>query len=335
VAGGGDRVVVLLPSNARPHLVDVTRRASRRVELAYVGNDEPLPDAVAEAQVLYRPTSFRPPLVQSILQSAPALRWVHVPAAGVDLSLIPPLAERGILLTHSEGTYDVAVGEFAMGLVVAAAKGLPSLVRGQDEGRWLKGGPWEDLEHHPVVPATLAGKTIGIIGLGGIGRVCARAARGFGMRVLAVRRSGQSSALAERVYAPDGLIAMLEQCDYVVIAAPLTEATRGMIGERELAAMKPSAWLINIARGQIIDEPALVRALEAGQIAGAGLDVFATEPLPPDYPFWKMPNVIVAPHVSGLHWEMREVEADHFGAELRRFLRGQPLKSLVDFDLGY
>lgn len=332
---GVPRIVVLLPSNAREHLVEVTRDASRRIHIARVGNDEPLPEELAEAQVFYRPTSLRAPTVDAILDGAPSLRWMHVPAAGVDGSIIPKLAARGILLTHSEGTYDVAVGEFAMALVVAAAKRLPTLARGQAEKRWLKSGSWEDLEHHPVVPEPLRGKTIGIVGLGGIGRACARPARGFGMRVLAVRRSGQPDRLADQVYGADGLLEMLPRCDYVVLAAPLTEATQGMIGKRELELMKPTAWLINIARGQLIDEEALIEALQSGVIAGAGLDVFAREPLADEHPFWEMPNVIVSPHLSGLYQEMREVEADHFGAELRRFLAGKPFKSQVDFELGY
>lgn len=330
-----DRVVVVLPSNARDHLIDATRRASRRVHVAFVDNDGPLPAEVSDARVLYRPISLRAPAVDAILAAAPGLRWIHVPAAGVDATLIPKLAERDILMTHSEGTYDVAVGEFAMGMVVAASKRLPELIRGQADRQWLRAGPWEDLEHHPVVPEPLRGRTIGIVGFGGIGRACARPARGFGMRVLAVRRTGASDPLAGRVYGPDSLAEMLPECDYVVLAAPLTDQTRGMIGPRELELMKPSAWLVNIARGQLVDEDALVEALKSGQIAGAGLDVFAAEPLAQESPLWGLPNVILSPHISGLYQEMREVEADHFAAELRRFLAGKPFRSQVDFALGY
>lgn len=330
-----DRVVVLLPANAHPHLVEVTRGAARRVEVALVALDQPLPGVVEAAQVFYRPTGFRGPGLEAIMERAQQLRWVHVPAAGVDSAVIPELAARGIMLTHSEGTYDTAVGEFAMALVVAAAKQLPRLTHGQSAKRWLKAGGWEDLEHHPVVPEPLQGKTIGIVGLGGIGRAVARPARGFGMRVLAVRRTGRPDRLAETVYSPDRLLEMLPQCDYVVIAAPLTAQTREMIGKRELAAMKPTAWLVNIARGALINEPALIGALQSGQIGGAGLDVFAREPLAEDHPFWQMENVVVTPHVAGLYQQMLEVEADHFAAELRRFLAGKPLHSLVDFELGY
>ena len=315
--------------------MDATRRASRRVDVALIALDQPLPAEVERAQVFYRPTAFRGPGLDAIMEAARNLRWVHIPAAGVDSTVFPDLMKRGIVLTHSEGTYDVAVGEFAMALVVAAAKRLPALTQGQSEKRWLKGGGWEDLEHHPVVPEPLQGKTIGIVGLGGIGRAVARPARGFGMRVLAVRRTGQPDRLAQTVYTPDRLLEMLPQCDYVVLAAPLTAESREMIGERELAAMKPTAWLVNIARGALVDEEALVKALQSGQIAGAGLDVFAREPLPAESPLWEMDNVIVAPHVAGLYQQMREVEADHFAAELKRFLAGQPLRSLVDFTLGY
>ncbi len=155
------------------------------------------------------------------------------------------------------------------------------------------------------------------------------------MRVLGFRRSGLPDRLADAVYGQDRLVEMLPQCDYLVLAAPLTAATRHMIGARELAAMKPTAWLINIARGGLVDEMALIEALRSGEIAGAGLDVFEREPLSVESPLWEMPNVIISPHIAGLYRQMHEVEADHFGAELQRFLGGKTLRSLVDFDLGY
>jgi phosphoglycerate dehydrogenase-like enzyme len=186
---------------------------------------------------------------------------------------------------------------------------------------------------HVTVPERLAGKTLAIVGLGDIGRVVARAARGLGMRVVGVTRSGRPVAGVDRVLPRRALRGALGDADFVVLVVPLNDDTRGMIGAPELAAMRPTAWLLNIARGPIVDEPALLRALERRTIAGAILDVFAAEPLPATHPLWRLDNVVVTPHVAGPN--VPEEIAHVFNDNLARYLAGRPLRHVVDRRRGY
>jgi len=193
----------------------------------------------------------------------------------------------------------------------------------QRQRRWL--------DH--VLPDRLFGKTLTIVGLGDIGRDIARAARGLGMRVLGVTRRGRPVREAARVYPVSAMARALGEADFVVVLLPLTTETRGIIGAAALDAMKPSAWLINIARGAVVDEAALLAALERRQIAGAVLDVFDREPLPPSHPLWKLDNVVVTPHISGP--STPDEIAPVFNDNLARYLAGRPLRHVVDRDRGY
>ena len=239
----------------------------------------------------------------------------------------------------------INIGEYVFASILAWTRHLPELFDLQRKKQWPS-DRWTCCQ-----PTELRGSTVGIVGYGSIGREVARLAKAFGMRVLAVKRRSESAGehgafelaglgdpagvLPDALYGPEQLREMLAQCDFVVLAVPLTQETRGMIGEAELRAMKPAAYLVNIARGEVCDEAALIHALQDKWIAGAGLDVFTQEPLPETSPLWTLPNVILTPHISGFtpHYEQRAV--DIFCENLRRYIAGQPLLNLVDKSAGY
>lgn len=267
-------------------------------------------------------------LLRQVLALAPRVRWVHDVWAGMDHLPLDALRGSRAVLTNGRGVFSQALGEWVLAAILYFAKDFRQLIRDQAEGRWV-----------PYHPAAVAGQTVGIVGYGDIGRAVAGQARALGMRVLGMTRTGplpkQTDNLAEQIFAPADRIRMIEQCDYLVIAAPLTPETRGMVGEAEIAAMKSDAVLINIGRGPIVSEGALVRALSAGKIKGAALDVFDTEPLPAGHPFFALDNVLVSPHSADrtAGWLDRAVQL--FLDNLERYRRGQPLANVVDKDRGY
>lgn len=284
---------------------------------------EALAEAAGEAEALL--SWFAPrELLEAVLERAPRLRWVHSASVGVDTVLVPALIERPIVVTNARGVYSAALGEFAITAMLFFAKDLRRMVRSQGEGRW------DQFEVE-----MLKGRVLGIVGYGDIGHRVAELARAFGMRVFALRRRVEDDPLAERVYASDQLREMLGASDYVVVALPLTAATRGLIGEAELAAMKPSAVLINLGRGPVVDEPALVRALEGKRIRGAALDVFNEEPLPAGHPFYRLENVLLSPHCADHTAGWVEQTMELFLENFARFSSGQPLKNVVEKAEGY
>jgi phosphoglycerate dehydrogenase-like enzyme len=282
------------------------------------------------------------------LGRAPALRWVQLHMAGVNALTDHPLyTASAVPLTTTSGVHAAAIAEYAITVLLALAHRVPRM------GEWRARGGWpDDLERWPLfVPVEVRGATLGIIGYGSIGRELARIAHGaFGMTVLACKRDpaqradtgyalpgtgDPAGALPAAWYAPDALGELLARSDVVVMCAPLTPETRGMLGARELARMKPSAFFINVGRGATVDEAALAEALHAGRLAGAGVDVFAEEPPPPGHPLYALDNVIVSPHVSGFLPSYDDKCVALFGENLRRFLAGQPLLNLVDRARGY
>jgi phosphoglycerate dehydrogenase-like enzyme len=285
-----------------------------------------------EAMVRLIPTvevAFSSRLTERAFAAAPALRWVHSPAAGVGAMLFPAMKASPVVLSNSRGMNAVAVAEHALMLMLAAVRRLPDAVRAQSAGRWAA----DELSGLP----SLRGRTLLIAGLGAIGRELARMASGMGMHVVGTRRE-TSEPVPEGVaaaYGPAQLPDLLPAADVVVLAAPLTADTRGMIGTAELARMKPSAWLVNVARGKLVDEGALIASLKRGTIAGAALDVFEHEPLSPSSPLWSMPNVIVTPHVAGFRADYWEAAAGLFAANLRRYLAGEAVANIVDKRAGY
>jgi phosphoglycerate dehydrogenase-like enzyme len=277
------------------------------------------------------------------LDKAPRLRWVQLLSAGADHAIDHSLWSEKVIFTTTSGIHAIVIGEYVLALMLAWAQRLPALIDYQRRAEWL-----ED-RFQLFAPQELRGATVGIVGYGSIGREVGRLASAFGMRVLALQRSSDPSdrgytitgigdpngTIPEHFYRPHELLAMLPECDYVVLAVPLTDFTQNLIGPDELRVMRPSAFLVNIARGGVVDEPALIQALQEGWIAGAGLDVFVQEPLPADSPLWGMDNVILSPHIAGStpHYFDRAVEI--FAENLRRYVAGEPLINRVGRAAGY
>ncbi len=295
-------------------------------------------DEFARAEIIYTLSALPQP------NQAPHLRWVQLHSAGADHVLNHPLLQAGVTFTTTSGLHATNITEYVMASILAWTRHLHILFDYKRRREWPGGAErWTRF-----VPHELRGAIMGIVGYGSIGREVGQLACTFGMQVLALKRHPQrrddagysfvgdsDGCLPKTMYGPDQLADMLPLCDYVVLAVPLNADTHHMIGERELRAMKPSAYLVNIARGAVVDETALIRALQEGWIAGAGLDVFEQEPLPPDSPLWTMDNVILTPHTAGFspHYEERAVEI--FTENLRRYLEGRPLLNVVDAALGY
>ncbi|MEW5718664.1 MAG: D-2-hydroxyacid dehydrogenase [Chloroflexota bacterium] len=278
------------------------------------------------------------------LTRAPRLKWAQLHTAGINHLTNHPILRSDIRLTTCSGIHAVPIGEFAIGMMLALARKFPLATRKQDRA------DWPPHKWRLFLGTELRGKTLGVVGYGSIGREAARIAKhGFAMRVLAMTRGGDrrdrgyhepgvgdpDGTLPDAWFARAQLLALLAQSDFVLIATPLTDETRDLIGERELRALKPTAYIVNIARGGIVNEAALTRALKENWIAGAGLDVFEQEPLPAARELWKLENALVTPHISGAtpHYDDRAVEL--FCENLRRYLNGEELFNLVNREQGY
>ena len=276
-----------------------------------------------EAEVVYGWIHHFP---KNLLSRSPRLKWIQTMSAGVD-RLPEDLMKSPVRIANASGLHGTPMAEVALQMMLMFAKDAPSCFQMKQRKEWKR-----------YTPKVLRGQTVGILGLGAIGKEIARLCKAFGMTVLGIHRSstdGESSPNVDRGYSRDQLSQFLAASDFVVIAMPLTRETKGMISERELRFMKPSAYLINIARGAIVNEAVLIRALEEKWIAGAGLDVFVDEPLLPASRFYDLPNVIFSPHISGEmpDYELRATEV--FCENLRRYLQGEPFLHEVDKLKGY
>ena len=282
---------------------------------------------VPEAEV-----AFIPYLSRDMLASATRLRWIQVPAVGVGHMLSPEMIASPIVLTTARGLRARAIAEHVIGVALALARQLHVAVRRQIERRWAQ----DELEGATTAIRSLAGATMGIVGFGSIGQEVARMAAAIDMRVIATkRRVDPAPAGVARVLPPDRLDELLAESDVVVLCVPVTPDTRALINRDTLARMKRSAFLVNIGRGRLVDDEALVEALQRGTIAGAALDVFTREPLAASSPYWDLPNVIVTPHTSGAMEDYWTPLVGLFAENLRRFESGQPLLNLVDKTAGY
>ncbi|OFV93448.1 MAG: hypothetical protein A3H28_16575 [Acidobacteria bacterium RIFCSPLOWO2_02_FULL_61_28] len=260
------------------------------------------------------------------------LRWIHSPAAGVTHLLFPALVESDVIVTNATTVHAVPVAEQTVALLFALARKLRDCFEYQAERRWGQKESWQPSR----IPTELNGKTLGLVGLGAIGREVASRAKALGMCIAAVKQDPSHGAeSADRVYSPQQLPALLQEADYLVIAAPDTPETHHLIGEAELRRMKPTASLINVSRGTLVDTEALVRALQGGWIASAALDVTDPEPLPPEHPLWTLPNVIITPHLAGATDRLWPRQVELLQENLRRYLAGEPLLNLVDKKRGY
>jgi phosphoglycerate dehydrogenase-like enzyme len=286
-----------------------------------------------------------------LLVRAPQLAWVHSATSGVEGALTPAALERGVVVTNARGVFSRPIAEYVLMMILSVSRRLPQLLELQQERTW-----------QPLEGAELRDVTVGIVGLGSIGRAVGALATAFGCRVVAVRRSARQGsaaapdtaaaedasvahgardersfgeAMLDRVGGPETLPELLGESDFIVLAAPLTPETESMINDETLAMVKPGAWLINVARGRLIDERALLRALHEGPLGGAVLDTFRDEPLPPTSPFYDLDNVIVTPHTAWSSGRVLDRSVELFCDNLRRFAAGEPLLNVVDPAAGY
>jgi phosphoglycerate dehydrogenase-like enzyme len=289
------------------------------LEVVRTTTEEAFDRHIADADVLL---SFRFPL--GGLARARRLRWIQITSAGIDHLAEAAETLREIVVTNSRGIHVEVMADYVVGVLIMLQWGFPRLLRRQQAREW-----------YFQATEPLAGKSLGVVGVGAIGGEIARRGAAMGMTVLGMRRDPRPAPGVSRMFGPDELPAMLPECDFVVLVVPATAATSRLVGERELRRMRRTAYLVNIARGSVVDEAALIRALEEKWIAGAALDVFETEPLPPTSPLWGMENVIVTPHISGEPDEYPRRVMTVFADNLRRWREGRPLLNVVDPARGY
>ena len=302
------------------------------------------PEAVADLLVENTEILYAVRVPRDILTRAPGLKWLHLMSAGCDRLAGNPVLSSPVRITTSSGIHATPIAEYVLGVILALYRWLPQAYRGQLEKEWL------GQDFFARGSRELRGKTVGIVGYGSIGREVARLAKPFGTRILALKRDASSPAdtgyapegtgdregtIPEKIFSSDQLGEMLPQCDVVVIAVPYVEKTHHLLGRAEFELMKPRSFLVNIARGAVLDEEALIAALKDGPMGGAALDVFETEPLPESSALWDMPNVILTPHISGASRPYRRRAFEILAENLRRYVAGETLLNLVDHDLGY
>lgn len=305
--------------SAPPGLDRVAELADTRV----ASSQPELERALSGAEVLLV-LDFRADVVRNTWPAAGRLRWVHAASAGVDNIMFPELRDSDVTLTNARGVFDAPVAEWVLGVMLVFGKDLLTTLELQRQRTW---------RHRES--ERLAGKHVVVVGAGGIGRTTARLARAVGMRVTVVARTARADDEFGRVLGTADVDAALRRADVVVLAAPLTDGTRGLIDADRLGRLQPDALLVNVGRGELVDEPALVAALRSGRLRGAALDVFVDEPLPADSPLWGLPNVIISPHMSGDFVGWRTALTDQFTDNLRRWIAGEPLEGVVDKHAGY
>ncbi len=278
-----------------------------------------------DAEVYFSWFYLKPTTLHRVLDAAPLLRWHHAPNAGVNHILTPKYLERDLILTNGAGVHGIPIAEFVITYLLAYSKQLPSLYQLQNEHNWQRGLPIQELFE----------KTLLIIGAGGIGQEIAVRAKAFGMRIFGSSRHPKPLPNFDKVVGVNEWKKLLPQSEFVVIATPLTPETKGMIDVETLRLFRPDSYLINIARGAIVDESALTNALRENWIAGAALDTVFTEPLPAESPLWTLPNVFITPHCSGNSPRVKERTLALFLDNLTRYRQGKSLRNVVDKNAGY
>jgi phosphoglycerate dehydrogenase-like enzyme len=314
--------------NAPAWFAEKLRSEFPEIQVVHLSNYDRINEEIRDAEVCVA-WSLRP---QQVL-AAKQLRWIHSPAAAVHQLIFPELVKSDIVLTNAREVHGPVVAEHVIALVMALAKKIPQSVRLQQQRVWGQQRIWEE----PPRPREVLDATLGLVGFGSIGREVARRAAALGMRVIALREHPEKGGAANLtgIFSPEQLDDLLSQADYVVLAAPVTPNTRGLINAARLNKMKQDAFLINVGRGPLVDEPALVSALKEKRIAGAALDVFSEEPLPPESPLWDLESLIITPHTAGLTEKLWGRHYAFFTANLRRYLNHELLLGLVDKQSGY
>ncbi|MBR8839423.1 MAG: D-2-hydroxyacid dehydrogenase [Stigonema ocellatum SAG 48.90 = DSM 106950] len=279
----------------------------------------------SDAEVYLNGFKLKNTTLHKVLAASPKIRWQHTPSSGVNHILTPIFLEHDIVLTNGSGVHGIPMAEFVITFLLYHAKNVKKLHSLQADHQWMKLSELQELYN----------KTLLIIGTGNIGQEVAIRAKAFGMNVFGSRRHPKPLPNFDLIVGADEWRSLLPEVDYVVIATPLTPETRGLIDAEALRLMRKSAYLINVARGAIVDENALLTALREDWIAGAGLDTFAVEPLPPDSPFWSLPNVFVTPHSSAITPQLYDRIVALFLDNLTRYRNGKPLRNVVDKNAGY
>jgi D-2-hydroxyacid dehydrogenase (NADP+) len=298
------------------------------LEVVQLNSYENVEQDIADAEIMFG-ISLRP---EQFL-AARKLRWIHSQAAAVHQFLFPELVNSDVILTNARDVHAPVVAEQVIAMMFALARQIPAAARFQEKHVWGQEAMWRGRSR----PRELAGATVGLVGLGSIGQNVAKRASSLGMRVIAVREHPEKEKpqYVDEVLPSSKLSDLLARSDYVVLSTPVTPETTGMIGTKQLAAMKPDGYLINVGRGPLIDEAALIEAMRDHTIGGAALDVFDQEPLPSDSPLWDLENLLITPHTAGMSDKMWERHYTLFSENLRRYFSGQPLLRLVDKRSGY
>jgi len=319
-------IKLLVLSNPAAHHLRLLDHLKESADIQ-VGNTPEFINAHAPSADVILVGSYEGDLLRTAFPLAKHVRWVHSLSAGVEKIVFAELAECGVPLTNGRGVFTPALAEFAIASILYFAKDLRALVQNQQAGKWKQ----FDIE-------LIQGQTLGIVGYGDIGRESARLAHALGMKLVAVRRNtalSDQDSILDRVFPPDALREMLALSDFVLVTTPLTPETRGMIGEAEFSAMKSTAVIINLGRGPVIVESALIAALAAKTIRGAALDVFDEEPLPEGHPFYRLENVLLSPHSADHTVGWADLATRLFLDNFERFRNGQPLRNIVDKKAGY
>lgn len=297
---------------------------SEQAELRFATSPDELRTALAGADAMLG-WNFRADSLRAAWDSARDLRWIHWAGAGVDAAMFPELVASEVQLTNARGIFDVPIAEWVLGMIICFAKQIPRTLEYQAQAEW----------NHRLTE-TVAGKRALVVGVGSIGRAIGRLLQATGMEVDGIGRSAREGGKDfSHIHAVDELHARLPDADYVVLITPLTAQTRDLFGAAEFAAMAAHARFINVGRGALVVEDALLAALNHGEIAGAALDVFVEEPLPPENPLWRAPNCHISPHMSGDTIEFEAAMADQFMTNWKHYLAGEPLNNIVDKELGF
>ena len=314
--------------NAPEWFPERLRKDFPQLEVVHLGSYDGVEDHLQDAEVVIawslRPEQFK---------AARKLRWIHSPAAAVHQLIFPELVNSDVILTNSSQVHGPVVAEHVIALLFALAKRLPDAVRLQQKHTWGQDSMWRGRPR----PRELAGATLGLVGIGSIGREVAKHASALGMHVVATREHPEkgSPENVEKIFSSSQIDALLSQSDYVVLAAPLTSATRSLMNAARLAKMKADACLINVSRGPLVDQAALAKALGEKKIGGAALDVFDQEPLPSDSQLWDLENLLITPHTAAMTEKLWERHYKLIAENLRRYLAHKPLQAIVDKQKGY
>lgn len=324
---GKDRVVVLanrkIDDWQKAVIEGAAGAGTPAVTATYADTAQDMEDMADAADVLFAVPGGRVPTA-GFVRKAKNLRWIHAASAGVDHLLIPEIVESDIIVTNCPGIHAVTISEHVFSMILAFSRDLIGFMENKRSRLWKRNRISE-----------LGGKTLLVVGLGATGREVAKKAKCFGMYVIGTKRRPEPVEWVDEVLGPEQLSEALGRADYVVLCVPLTRETDGLLGAEEIGRMKPGSVLINVSRGEVVDEDALVDALRSGKLRGAGLDVFRREPLPPSSPLWDLPNVIMTPHVAGSREGNIGILTEIFRDNLAKFIRGEPIPNVVDKRRGY